>query len=42
MLYLLHLMDVFAIGEEYLQGLFKRYCGDSVEMNRGEILLYAG
>ena len=42
MLYLLYLMDVFAIGEEYLQGLFKRYCGDSVELNRGEILLYAG
>ena len=41
-LYLLHLMQVFTIGEEYLQGSYKRYCGDSVEMNRGEILLYAG
>ena len=41
-LYLLHLRHVFSIGEEHLQGLYKRYCGDSVELNRGEILLYAG
>ena len=41
-LYLLHLSRVFAIGEEYLQGSYKRYSGDSVELNRGEILLYAG
>ena len=41
-LYLLHLSRVFAIAEEYLQGSYKRYCGDSVELNRGEILLYAG
>ncbi len=40
-LYLLHLSRVFAIAEEYLQGSYKRYCGDSVELNRGEILLYA-
>ena len=42
MLYLLHMMEVFDIAEEYLEGLYKRYCGDSVELNRGEILLYAG
>ena len=41
-LYLLHLAQVFTIAEEYLQGPYKRYCGDSVELNRGEILLYAG
>ena len=41
-LYLLRLSRVFASAEEYLQGSYKRYCGDSVEMNRGEILLYAG
>ena len=41
-LYLLHLLRVFAIGEEYLLGLYKRYCGDSIELNRGEVLLYAG
>ena len=41
-LYLLRLSQVFTIAEEYLQGSYKRYCGDSVELNRGEILLYAG
>lgn len=41
-LYLLHLSQTFAIAEEYLQGVYKRYCGDSVELNRGEVLLYAG
>ena len=41
-LYLLHLARVFGNARDYLQGSFKRYCGDSVELNRGEILLYAG
>ena len=41
-LYLLHMTRVFDIAEEYLEGPYKRYCGDSVELNRGEILLYAG
>lgn len=41
-LYLLHLSQVFAVAEEYMKGSYKRYCGDSVELNRGEILLYAG
>ena len=40
--YLLYLAGVFKHAEDYFQGSFKRYCGDSVEMNRGEILLYAG
>ena len=41
-LYLLHLSQVFAGAEEYIEGAYKRYCGDSVELNRGEVLLYAG
>ena len=41
-LYLLHLSQVFAVAEEYIEGSYKRYCGDSVELNRGEVLLYAG
>ena len=41
-LYLLHLSRLFAIAEEFLQGSYKRYSGDSVELNRGEILLYVG
>lgn len=40
--YLLHLGQKLAVAEDCLQGLFRRYCGDSVELNRGEILLYAG
>ena len=41
-LYLRYLMRAFEIGEEYLRGVYKRYCGDSIELNRGEILLYSG
>ncbi len=42
-LYLRYLAQLgLEIGEEYLLGLYKRYCGDSVELNRGEILLYSG
>lgn len=31
-----------AINETFLDGPFIRWCGDSIELNRGEILLYAG
>ncbi|MCZ6803981.1 MAG: formylmethanofuran dehydrogenase subunit C [Proteobacteria bacterium] len=31
-----------AINDSFLNGPFERWCGDSVELNRGEILLYAG
>ena len=41
-LYLLHLSQYFAVAQEYLAGSYNRYCGDSVELNRGEVLLYAG
>ena len=41
-LYLLHLAQFFEIADEHIQGSYQRYCGDSVELNRGEILLYAG
>ena len=41
-LYLLHLATVFNSAGDYLQRPFKRFCGDSVELDRGEILLYAG
>ena len=30
------------INDSFLNGPFERWCGDSVELNRGEILLYAG
>ncbi|MBL1140761.1 MAG: formylmethanofuran dehydrogenase subunit C [Proteobacteria bacterium] len=30
------------INDSFLDGPFERWCGDSVELNRGEILLYAG
>ena len=30
------------ISEDLINGSFERWCGDSVELNRGEILLYAG
>jgi len=30
------------INETFLNGTFERWCGDSIELNRGEILLYAG
>jgi formylmethanofuran dehydrogenase subunit C len=32
----------FSIEDSFLNGPFERWCGDSVELNRGEILLYAG
>lgn len=32
----------FSISDSLLVGPFERWCGDSVELNRGEILLYAG
>lgn len=32
----------FAINDSLINGTFERWCGDSVELNRGEILLYAG
>jgi formylmethanofuran dehydrogenase subunit C len=32
----------FSINETFLNGPFERWCGDSIELNRGEILLYAG
>lgn len=31
-----------SIDDSFLSGPFERWCGDSVELNRGEILLYAG
>ncbi len=31
-----------AINDSLMNGSFERWCGDSVELNRGEILLYAG
>lgn len=41
--YLNHLLDAgFDIDSKILDGEFQRWCGDSVELNRGEILLYAG
>ena len=30
------------IDKAFLNGMFERWCGDSIELNRGEILLYAG
>ncbi|MEM6998493.1 MAG: formylmethanofuran dehydrogenase subunit C [Pseudomonadota bacterium] len=30
------------IDESFVKGPFERWCGDSIELNRGEILLYAG
>lgn len=32
----------FSINDSFLNGPFERWCGDSVELNRGEVLLYAG
>ena len=28
------------VGKEYIQGQYQRWCGDSVEFNKGEILIY--
>lgn len=42
-LYLLHLRDRgLGIGDEQISGNYARWCGDIVELNRGEILLYHG
>ncbi len=42
-LYLRYLAELgLEIGEQYLSGLFRRYCGDGLELNRGEIVLYSG
>lgn len=41
--YFQHLKQLgFAIDDALINGLFERWCGDSVELNRGEILFYAG
>ena len=43
-LYLRHLAELglAPIAAAHINGLYQRYCGDSVELNRGEILLYSG
>ena len=39
--YLCHLgQSGFEIGDEYMGGRYRRYCGDGVEENRGEILVF--
>jgi len=41
--YLLHLLDLgLKVAEAQLLGRYRRYSGDSVELNRGELLIYAG
>lgn len=41
--YFKHLKSLgLSISDTLLNGTFERWCGDSVELNRGEILLYAG
>lgn len=41
--YFKHLKSLgFPIDDAFKNGTFERWCGDSVELNRGEILLYAG
>ena len=41
-LYLRYLTGLgLEIDDEQVRGPYKRYCGDSVEMNRGEVLLYS-
>ena len=39
-----HYLNALGIhtGERLLDGRFERWCGDAVELNRGEILLYVG
>ncbi len=40
-LYLLYLQDLgLDISEEQIMGHYERWCGDIIELNRGEILLY--
>ncbi len=39
--YLKHLLDHgFDIDDRYINGRYDRWCGDSIELNRGEILLF--
>jgi formylmethanofuran dehydrogenase subunit C len=41
--YLLHLLDLgLKVAEPQLLGRYRRYSGDAVELNRGELLFYAG
>ena len=40
-LYLAYLQDVgLPVSDEQIAGSYKRWCGDRIELNRGEILLY--
>ena len=40
-IYLLHLRALgFPIEDKYLHGRYERWCGDGIELNRGEILLF--
>ncbi|MBI2994844.1 MAG: formylmethanofuran dehydrogenase subunit C [Gammaproteobacteria bacterium] len=40
-LYLLHLRQLdLAVADAHISGRYARWCGDSIELNRGEILLY--
>ncbi len=42
-LYLLHLQALgLPVNDAHLTGLYQRWSGDSIEMNRGEILLFCG
>ena len=42
-LYLFRLRDMgMTIPDEYVTGLYQRWSGDSVELNRGEVLMYDG
>ena len=43
-LYLRHLaaLGLASVTAAHIHGVYRRYCGDSVELNRGEILLYSG
>ena len=41
--YLLHLRKLgMAFNDEYISGRYERWSGDSIELNKGEILMYAG
>ena len=40
-IYLLHLQQLgLAVTDEMINGDYSRWCGDSIELNRGEILMY--
>lgn len=42
-MYFDYLQDIgFALTDAHKDGLYARHCGDSVELNKGEILLYSG